>query len=173
MRIEEEFENVMMNIEMQVVGITTKNPKMTDWDVEKVYNALLRKYKAVSQGRGVKEVSFDSPVMDLYLQTEGICDWFVGDANFQDEDGTDVDLGLEKVAYEDMIACLKRLRKSLKTWTKEGGRKGYINYISQFVPAPSDEPQISVEELMEVTENLEKPLHKKIGAGISSFFRKK
>ena len=173
MRVEEEFENVMMNIEMQVVDIARQNPKMTDWDVEKVYNALLKKYRAILKGRDVKEVSLGAPSDDLYFQVESVCDWLTGDAGFQNKDGDDVELGLEKVSHEDMVACLKRLRKSLKMWTKEGGRAGYINYISEFIPAPPDEDESVLEELMEETKNLGKPLHKKIGDGISSIFKKK
>jgi hypothetical protein len=40
---------------------------------------------------------------------------------------------LLEVSAEDMLACFKRLQSSLKLWTKEGGRQGYLNYISRFV----------------------------------------
>ncbi len=32
-----------------------------------------------------------------------------------------------------MIACLKRIRSSIQLWNKEGGRRGYLNFVSQFV----------------------------------------
>ncbi len=80
MRIEEEFENVMINIEIQTVSVTGKNPEMIDANVDKVYNAFLSKYKALSRGREARKVSFASPEKDLYLLIEKFCDFFVGDS---------------------------------------------------------------------------------------------
>ena len=40
-----------------------------------------------------------------------------------------------------MVAIFKRLRKSLRTWTKRGGSKGYIYYIAQFLPGLSEKHQ--------------------------------
>jgi hypothetical protein len=35
---------------------------------------------------------------------------------------------------DEIILCLKRLRKSVKLWTTDYGRQGYLNYIAQFSP---------------------------------------
>lgn len=35
--------------------------------------------------------------------------------------------------YAEIVACLKRLRKSVQFWTKSGGRQGYLNYIVEFL----------------------------------------
>lgn len=134
MRIEEEFENVMLNIEIQVVSVANDVPTLSDWDVDKVYNALLSRYKALSRGREVKEVSFGSPEKDLYLLIKGACDFFTGDSEKWGEGHFIIEVDAEKVSYQNMVAIFKRLRKSVKTWTKRGGSKGYIYYISQFLP---------------------------------------
>jgi hypothetical protein len=42
-------------------------------------------------------------------------------------------LAPESLSPEVMTQCLKRLRKSLEHWTKEGGSQGYLTYISQFL----------------------------------------
>ena len=44
-RVEEEFQNIMLNIEIQTVSVADKNPKMINANVDKIYNALLSKYK--------------------------------------------------------------------------------------------------------------------------------
>jgi hypothetical protein len=33
----------------------------------------------------------------------------------------------------ELVLCLKRIRKSIDFWTKEGGRQGYLNYVSEYV----------------------------------------
>jgi hypothetical protein len=37
------------------------------------------------------------------------------------------------IPLEDMVACLRKLRKSVDFWTKRGGRQGYMQYIEQYV----------------------------------------
>ena len=137
MRVEEEFENVMLNIEMQIISVSNQDSKLTDWQVDKVFSAFLSKYKALSNGREVKEVTFNSPEKDLYLLIEGACDFFTGDSEEWGDGHFIIELDAEKVSYENMVAIFKRLRKSLNTWTKRGGSQGYIYYISQFIPLPS------------------------------------
>jgi hypothetical protein len=34
---------------------------------------------------------------------------------------------------DEIITCLKRIQKSIRRWNKEGGRQGYLNFISEFV----------------------------------------
>lgn len=41
---------------------------------------------------------------------------------------------MEPVALDEIIACLKRVRKSINLWTREGGRRRYLTFVSQFVP---------------------------------------
>lgn len=38
------------------------------------------------------------------------------------------------VSVETLIACLKRLEKSVKLWNEQGGRQGYLEYIAEFLP---------------------------------------
>ena len=138
MRVEEEFENLMLNIDIQVVSISSKMPELSDFGVDKVFNAFLSKYKALWKGREPKEVSFGSPENELYLLIKDMCDFFTGDSETWGEGEYLIELDTEKVSYETMIAVFKRFRKSVKTWTKRGGSKGYIYYISQFLPEFSD-----------------------------------
>ncbi len=38
------------------------------------------------------------------------------------------------ISLEDLVACLRKLRKSVDFWTKQGGRQGYLEYIDKFLP---------------------------------------
>ena len=134
MRVDQEFRNVLLNIEVQVIDIAHDNPEIADYQVEKVYSALLSKYKALARGKEAKDINFKNPTDLLYDQVNGVCGFFVGDIEPENEDGEVIDIPMEKISYQDMIACLKYLRKSVKLWNKEGGQKGYLNYVEEFVP---------------------------------------
>ncbi len=139
MRIEEKFENQMLNIEMQVVTVANADSRLSDFQVEKVYNAFVRKYKALLMGREAKEVSLPSPAGDLYELIEVVCNLFTEDDDLFEKNDFLQDINFERLSYQDMLDIFKRLRKSLRTWTKRGGSQGYIYYISQFVPLPTEE----------------------------------
>jgi hypothetical protein len=34
---------------------------------------------------------------------------------------------------EEMIACLKFIRRSIERWNKRGGQRGYLDFVSQYV----------------------------------------
>jgi hypothetical protein len=35
--------------------------------------------------------------------------------------------------FQDVL-CLKRIRKSIQLWRREGGRRGYFEVVGQFLP---------------------------------------
>ena len=59
--------------------------------------------------------------------------WRLGRETMFDEHDQPIELSVEPITASEIVACLKRLRKSVQFWTKAGGRQGYLNYISEFV----------------------------------------
>jgi hypothetical protein len=45
----------------------------------------------------------------------------------------------EPVTAEEMRNCFKRIRRSIRHWTKEGGRQGYLKLINGFLPEGPEE----------------------------------
>jgi hypothetical protein len=43
-------------------------------------------------------------------------------------------LTVPPTSLDEMLAILKRLRKSVQFWNKEAGSQGYLTYIKQFLP---------------------------------------
>jgi hypothetical protein len=37
------------------------------------------------------------------------------------------------ITTAEMAACLKRIRKSIDRWSKEGGPRGYLNFVRQYI----------------------------------------
>lgn len=47
----------------------------------------------------------------------------------QDQGG----MGIEPIPLEEIIKCLKRIQTSVRRWNKQGGRQGYLNFVSEFI----------------------------------------
>ncbi|MEZ4581262.1 MAG: hypothetical protein R3A10_06375 [Caldilineaceae bacterium] len=61
-----------------------------------------------------------------------ICDWRLGRGEIGDTKSRMP--APEPLTPEEMVACLKRLRRSVNMWTKRGGRQGYLEFVGDFIP---------------------------------------
>jgi hypothetical protein len=130
---EDEYMDVLQNIEAGIVNVYREEPGLLDFEVDKVLNMLIREYQAETQNRTVPKPALTPKVERLYASVRAMCDWRIGRETLETEEGQEVEIGSEPITPEEIIACLKRVRKSVETWTKQGGRQGYLHYISQFI----------------------------------------
>jgi hypothetical protein len=42
-------------------------------------------------------------------------------------------LQMTPITLEELISCLRRIENSIKKWNKQGGRKGYLTFVEQFI----------------------------------------
>ena len=130
MSIEEDHLDLLQNIEAVVAAIYRKYPETTDYDVEKAYSALIQTYRGEAAGKPAGKPSGNLALM-IYEQVAAMINWRLGREQ-PDHSGNPLP-PVEPVQKETVDLCLKRLRKSIQTWTKQGGRQGYLTYISQFL----------------------------------------
>src|ERR1051326_3767286 len=124
-KVEEEFLDVLQNIEFALVGVFSEHEKLTDYGADYALETLVKQYTAELLGRTPPPVpKFQPHEQEAYDSVKAMCDWRLGRGKLEDEFGQEVDLG-DKIALEDMIACLKRIRSSIQLWTKKLGRRGY------------------------------------------------
>ncbi len=64
---------------------------------------------------------------------ETMCDWRLGDETLLSADMKNRGPRPEPVSVDVIVACLKRIRKSVEKWNKQGGRQGYLTFIERFV----------------------------------------
>ena len=135
MAIEDDYLDVLQNIEAGIVAVYRKNKQMLDYDAEAVVNALIRDYQAEQKsGQPVQAALNDDLKRLLYAAVREMCEWRLGRSELV-QDGKEVDLIEEDgLSLEEMTACLKRIRKSIQNWTKNKGRQGYLNFVSEFIP---------------------------------------
>jgi len=128
---EEEHLDVLQNIEAIIVTFYRKYPQMTDYDVDKALAALIQTYRNEATGKAAVKPAGEIPAL-VYAQIAEVCDWRLGRWHTSEQKG-EARLAPEPLSPEVMTHCLKRLRKSLELWTKEGGSQGYLSYISKFL----------------------------------------
>ena len=133
MRVEEEYPDVLQNIEMAVMAAFRDEPALIDLHVLDAIEALIRRYTCEEQGRGSSKrrlLPRAQRVHDAVLQ---ICEWRLGRAPFNSGEAHG-EAGAAPLSVSVILLCLKRLKSSIRLWSDQGGRQGYLNYIREFLP---------------------------------------
>lgn len=133
MKVEEQFEDVLQNIESGIVSVYHAHPELVDWDVEAALEALIRFYQAEVRHKPANLRPLAGLQAEVARAAQAMCDWRLGRTPLHDERDQPIELKSAPLTAADMVACLKRLRKSIQFWGKAGGRQGYLNYIINFI----------------------------------------
>lgn len=124
--VEEEYQDVLQNIESAIVGVYRQHPDLADFQVDAALEALGRTYVRDSAILPKNDLA-----KEVYQAMKAMCDWRLGRETLVDEE--DQPMRVDPVSMDVILSSLKRLRKSVSTWNKRGGTRGYLDYISQFL----------------------------------------
>jgi hypothetical protein len=131
--MEEQNLDVLQNIEYAILGIYRSKPELTDFQVDSALEALGRTYQREKVG-GAAFLPKSSQSVEVYQAVKTMCEWRLGRETLVDEEGQPMPSGPEPLTVDEIQACLKRIRKSVALWNKQGGTRGYLDYISHFLP---------------------------------------
>ena len=130
---EEDYLDVLQNIEAAIVSVYREQPGLLDYEVEKSLTALIRAYEAENQQRPFSAAALPSVPQLIYERVHAMCEWRLGRAQpFHAQAGAGGP-PLVLLSLAEIIACLKRIRKSLQKWSQREGRQGYVRFVSEFV----------------------------------------
>jgi hypothetical protein len=131
MKFEEEYQDVLQNIEFAIVSVYRQQPALLDYDVETALNSLGRAYR---HGEAPPPPpGFNDLQKSVYDHVKAICDLRMGKGSLADQEGEAVDIPMGTVTPAEIVACLKRIQKSVQKWTKQGGRQGYLKFVDGFI----------------------------------------
>ncbi len=133
---EEEYMGVLQNLEFALAQTYRQYDEMTDWEALNGVNGLIRTYTAEQRKRKPPNLKLSVPAQAAYDNVAAMCDWRLGRSDMVTDEGEPVNLSemMAPMTVSEIIACLKRIRKSIQLWQKEGGRRGYFEFVSQFLP---------------------------------------
>jgi hypothetical protein len=125
---EEQHLDVLQNIEVVIVDFSREHPELLDYDVEGALDALIAGYTAELRGRTVRDRQRPGLRQPLMEEVRGMCEWLLGRSVPEE--------GLRPSRPHDpgeIVACLNKILKSVRRWTREGGRRGYIGFVQRYV----------------------------------------
>jgi hypothetical protein len=132
-KFEEKYLDVLQNIEFAIVGVYHQHPELTDRDAMDGVEALIRIYTAEERGRSRPDIRLDDLSYMVLEAVETMCEWRLGRSDPFTEEARLSDFRPEPKTVDEILACLKRIRRSIRHWTKQGGRRGYLDFVSEFV----------------------------------------
>lgn len=132
MKVEEEYTDVLQNIESIIAGTYRQHRELSDYGVMRALEALIDVYNAECIGRKPKHFNLSDVEHQLMDSMQGICEWRLGREQMiiDDESRTPIP-SPEPLTVDEILLCLKRILKSVKFWNKEYGSQGYLNFIIQ------------------------------------------
>jgi len=133
MAVEEEYLDVLQNIEFAIVSTYRDHPEMVDGHVIWALEAVLGSYRAEMAGRTPEEFSASPAEADLYRAIRNMCEWRLGRLHPDDANAADLGPAPEPVTPNEIMLCLKRILKSVNRWNRTGGQRGYLTFIVQYV----------------------------------------
>jgi hypothetical protein len=133
MTVEKEYADVLQNIEAGIVSVWEDDPALLDLDVLDGLEASIRLYSREAQGRNAGRINLHERARRVFEITQQLCEWRLGRAalNLAGPQGA-IDRATP-VTVSEVLLCLKRIRASVRLWSEEGGRQGYLQYVRQFL----------------------------------------
>lgn len=132
-KIEEQYFDVLQNIETAIVTAYQDNPNLLDLDVMDALDALIRHYSREEQGAGSPASRLSDPAQRVHDLSKGMCEWRLGRQPLNAGHPAADRPPTGETSIAEIVLCLKRIRKSVRLWNWQGGRQGYLDYVRQFL----------------------------------------
>lgn len=126
----ERFTDVLQNLEFAIHAVYRQQPELVDYEVGRALEAAVRRYKDEARGRTPKERQLTGLVQDVYDAVIAMAEYRLGRQPMAEGAPT---FAPGELSVEDLLACLQRIHKSVGFWNKQGGRRGYLTYIGEFL----------------------------------------
>jgi hypothetical protein len=97
--------------------------------------AVIEYYKSKTRNTPLLSPRLSPHEHTMLERVKDVCDWR-SVSNIEQANP----LTPEIRSTEEILLCLKRIQKSIKLWTKKGGRRGYINFVAPHVLVAQKNP---------------------------------
>jgi hypothetical protein len=133
MAVEEQYLDVLQNIEFAIVSTYHDHPEMADAHVIFTLEAVINSYRAEMAGRTPDQFSSSPAEAALYDAIRRTCEWRLGRTPADDGEAPLPGPAPEPKRVDEIVLCLKRVLKSVNGWNKNAGQRGYLSFIVQYV----------------------------------------
>jgi hypothetical protein len=126
----EENLDVLQNIEFGIVEVYRADRSLIDFDVKDAIDALVRHYHAEEEQRTPPAVNLSKRAERVFASVRRICEWRLARSPLPGQAA----MPMRTIPVFELVACLREIQKSIPRWSRQGGRKGYLDFVSQYVP---------------------------------------
>ncbi len=129
---EDKYLDVLQNIEAALLLTVIDHPELSDHDMLRITEQTLTYYKSQQKGNlAIAQSKLTDIHQDIFERVFSIWEWRLGRLPLPNKEVT-----CSPITIEELLLCLKRIEKSIKFWTKQGGRKGYITFAAPLALMP-------------------------------------
>ncbi len=123
---EDHYLDVLQNIEWGLLSLVKDHPELSDHDMLRITEQTLTYYKSQRrENLAIAQSKLTDIHQDIFERVLSMCEWRLGRLPPPNKE-----IACTPITIEELLLCLKRIEKSIKFWTKRGGRKGYINFAA-------------------------------------------
>lgn len=133
MKVEEQYFDVLQNIETAIVSVYEIDARLLDLDVLDALDLLILHYAREEHSVGTRTSRLADPAQRVYDAVRRIGDWRLGRQPLNTAKPPADRYASGELSPAELVLCLKRLRKSVRLWNEQGGRQGYLDYVRQFL----------------------------------------
>lgn len=127
--MDEKYLDVLQNIEFGIVSVYHKQNDLNDYAVMNALDALIDAYRIEIRGHTPKEYHLAAKEALVFSEVREMCEFRLGRKK-SDEMSTDF---LGPKTAEEILSCLRKIRKSVERWNSRGGKQGYLNFVKEYV----------------------------------------
>jgi hypothetical protein len=126
-------QGTLASIELAIVECFRAQSGLTDHDIEEAINAVLPAYEPTKRDTSGRVARLGPMAREVFTHISAVCRVMSDPDKLETEAGVPLatEMRMKSVNAETMSACLKRIRKSVQFWRRDGGLRGYLNFISQ------------------------------------------
>jgi hypothetical protein len=132
MKVEDEYLDVLQNIEFGITRVFRADGSLLDLDVKDAVAALMRHYRAEQEQRRPPDVRLSAQAQRVFDSVLPICEWRMG----RKSPSAPEELGPGPTVpntLDEINLCMKRIRKSIEFWNESNGRQGYVSFVAQYI----------------------------------------
>ena len=108
---EDQYMDVLQNIEMAIVSVYREHGDLLDYDVDGVLNLLWKEYRNEQINKTTPMPSLNENAQLVYERVKEMCEWRLGRTEIRSKDNF-VRLKPEPISIDEILDCLKRILKS-------------------------------------------------------------
>jgi hypothetical protein len=129
----DKYLDVLQNIEFAIVSVYQEHADLRDREVMQALDAAIEFYRADMRGHTPKPHKLQGRPAVIFGRVQEMSEYRRGRAAFEDAEGQQrIPPGEEKTA-EEILSCLRQIRKSVERWSNQAGPQGYLQFVSEYV----------------------------------------